>query len=80
MTLALFFTLYCFEAGLFFLIAPWTRFWTVNPLITYAELYGIYLTSPWARGLFSGFGLIHLLVGARELMLILGRRRRQVEP
>jgi hypothetical protein len=33
MSLTLFFALYCLEAGVFFLIVPWTMIWTVNPLL-----------------------------------------------
>jgi len=30
MSLALFFALYCLEAGLFFIVVPWTRVWTLS--------------------------------------------------
>ena len=75
MTVALLFTLYCFEAGLFFLFAPWTRFWTANPIVQYSETLNVLLTNGYVRGLFSGFGLVHLLIGFREIALMIRHRR-----
>lgn len=80
MTMALFFSLYCLEAGLFFVIVPWTRFWSANPLIQALEASGITATSLWARGFVSGVGVIHLLFGLREIASIVAwerNRRRQ---
>lgn len=71
MTMALFFSLYCLEAGLFFLLVPWTRFWAANPLVQWLNSYGIDLLSPWARGFVSGVGAIHLILGVREMMRML---------
>lgn len=76
MTLSLFFSLYCLEAGLFFLLAPWTRFWGANPLFQYSDTLAAFLTNAYVRGLFSGFGVAHLLIGSREIFHILRRRRR----
>jgi hypothetical protein len=74
MTLSLFFALYCLEAGLFFLLAPWTRFWGASPLFQHSEAIAAFLTDPYIRGLFSGFGLVHLLLGSREIFQMIRRR------
>jgi hypothetical protein len=75
MTLALFFSLYCFEAGIFFLVVPWTRFWAHNPIVYSSDAVGALLTNFYVRGLFSGFGVLHFLVGAHELFAMFRRRR-----
>lgn len=80
MTMALFFSLYCLEAGLFFLVVPWTRFWSVNPLIQWLEAAGVMATSPWARGFVSGIGVVHLLVGFYEIARIIAWQRRRRAP
>lgn len=75
MASTLLFILYCLEAGIFFVIAPWTRFWTTNPLFQSSELIALLTESFYLRGLISGFGLVHLLIGTREaIMLFTGRR------
>lgn len=78
MTMALFFSLYCLEAGLFFVIVPWTRFWTVNPLVQALDANGLMASSLWVRGFVSGIGVIHLLFGLREVagMIAWERSRR----
>lgn len=75
MTMALFFSLYCLEAGLFFVVVPWTRFWSVNPLVQALESSGVMASSPWFRGFVSGIGVIHLLFGLREIAGIIAWER-----
>lgn len=75
MTMALFFSLYCLEAGLFFIVVPWTRFWSVNPLVQMLDGAGILATSPWGRGFVSGIGVIHVLFGFREIFRIIAWER-----
>lgn len=75
MTLALFFSLYCLEAGCFFLVVPWTRFWTQNPLVHGFEPLTVVLTNFYVRGFVSGFGLVHFLVGLKELVDMIRRAR-----
>ncbi len=77
MALRVFFILYCLEAGLFFILAPWTRFWLGNPLVTWAPPITAIATNPYFRGLVSGFGFLHLLIGIRDLLDILQARRDQ---
>jgi hypothetical protein len=73
MAAALLFIFYCFEAGLFFLAVPWTRFWVSNPLLQSSEMLSAITMNGFFRGFVSGFGAIHLIVGIRELMRLFGR-------
>jgi hypothetical protein len=75
MASTLLFILYCLEAGVFFIIAPWTSFWTTNPLFQSTELLAVLTESFYLRGLISGLGLVHLLVGTREAILLFTDRR-----
>ena len=77
MSLALFYALYCLEAGLFFTLVPWTRVWTLNPWLHNSVTVGMLADNPYIRGFVSGFGVIHLIVGVRELMRIVRARRRR---
>jgi hypothetical protein len=75
MSLPLFYALYCLEAGLFFTIVPWTRVWTLNPWLHESMLVGMWADNPYVRGFVSGFGVVHLLVGVRELVRLSRARR-----
>jgi hypothetical protein len=79
MSLPLFFALYCLEAGLFFLIVPWTMIWTVNPLLHSTLTVGMWADNPFVRGFISGIGLLHLIVGVRDLVRISRERRSRVQ-
>ena len=75
MSIALFFALYCLEAGLFFTVAPWTRLWTMNPLLHPTLEIGLLADNPFVRGFVSGVGVVHLIVGIRELVRLSRARR-----
>lgn len=68
MSLPLFFALYCLEAGLFFTVVPWTRIWTMNPLLHSNLALGMFVDNPFVRGFISGFGVIHLLIGVKDIV------------
>ncbi len=68
MSIPLFFGLYCLEAGLFFTVVPWTRIWTMNPLLHSTLAMGLWADNPFIRGFVSGFGVVHLILGLRELV------------
>jgi len=71
----IFFVLYCFEAGLFLVVAPWNTAWDrVVVQMPLPSLRGLLLT-PSFRGAVSGFGLVHLVWGVHDLRLVLLRRR-----
>lgn len=80
MSIPLFFALYCLEAGLFFAIVPWTVIWTLNPLLHSSVAIGVIADNPFVRGFVSGIGLLHLIVGVRDLMAMARERRRSSEP
>jgi hypothetical protein len=75
MSLALFFALYCIEAGLFFLIAPWTHLWTMNPLLQATPALTFIAANPFVRGFISGFGVMHIIVGVNDLLRLGSARR-----
>lgn len=75
MSIPLFFALYCLEAGLFFTIVPWTVIWTVNPLLHNNLTVGMVADNPFVRGFVSGIGLLHLIIGVRDLVRISRARR-----
>jgi hypothetical protein len=79
LSIPLFFALYCLEAGLFFTVVPWTRVWTLNPLLHSNIAIGFWADNPFVRGFISGVGVIHFIVGVREL-LRLARARRSTQP
>ncbi|HTQ79465.1 MAG TPA: hypothetical protein VMM92_05675 [Thermoanaerobaculia bacterium] len=72
----LLFVLYCCEAGVFLVLAPWGPMWdrTLShlPLGIFAGLF----LHPVFRGAVSGFGLVHLVWGVNDLQLLLRWRRR----
>ncbi|HEV2718585.1 MAG TPA: hypothetical protein VG323_01100 [Thermoanaerobaculia bacterium] len=75
MSLALFFALYCIEAGLFFIVVPWTHLWTMNPLLQGNLSLAVLAVNPFVRGFVSGFGAIHIIVGISDLLRISQARR-----
>ena len=77
MSVPLFFALYCLEAGLFFLVVPWTRLWTLNPLLHSHETITMLAGNPFFRGMVSGFGIIHLIIGIKDIIEISHARRRE---
>ena len=80
MSVPLFFALYCVEAGLFFTIVPWTTIWTLNPLLHSSVVVGSVADNPFVRGFVTGIGLLHLIIGVRDLLLIIRARRGSATP
>jgi hypothetical protein len=80
MSLALFFALYCLEAGVFFTIVPWTRVWTLNPLLHNNLAMAAWADNPFVRGFVSGFGVAHLLIGVRDIVRMVRERRQGSAP
>lgn len=75
MSLPLFFALYCLEAGLFFTVVPWTRVWLLNPLLHHNLAVALYADNPYVRGFVTGFGVVHLLIGMKDIVRISNARR-----
>ncbi len=77
MSVPLFFALYCLEAGLFFSIVPWTRLWTLNPLLQSNLTVSLIAGNPFVRGFVSGVGVVHIIIGINDLLKIARARRRE---
>jgi hypothetical protein len=71
----LFFILYCFEAGLLLFFAPWFREWDqIMMQIVPSQGLRSFLLQAWVRGAITGFGVVHLVWGAHDLLAVLTRR------
>ena len=71
----LLFILYCVEAGIFLILAPWSALWDrtlIELPFGWARTFGLH---PLLRGGVTGFGLVHLVWGTHDLELWLSRRR-----
>ena len=79
MSVPLFFALYCLEAGLFFTVVPWTRVWTMNPWLHHNLAIGLLADNPYVRGFISGFGVIHMLIGMKDILRLSRARRRELQ-
>jgi hypothetical protein len=75
MAIAILFIIYCLEAGAFFAIVPWTRFWTFHPLLHANPTISILADNFWIRGLVTGFGLAHFIAAVREAVALVERYR-----
>jgi hypothetical protein len=71
------FILYCIEAGIFLLFAPWSPVWDQTMIQIPLEGLRTIALNPGLRGAVSGFGLVHLVWGAHDLDALLSRRRQQ---
>jgi hypothetical protein len=71
------FILYCIEAGIFLLFAPWSPVWDQTMVQIPLEGLRTLALNPVLRGAVSGFGLIHLVWGAHDLDALLSRRRQR---
>jgi hypothetical protein len=69
------FVVYCLEAGIFLVMAPWSRAWLTLSTGFPFDGFRPFLLEPVVRGLLTGFGLVHLVWGAHDLELWLGSRR-----
>jgi hypothetical protein len=66
-----FFILYCAEAGLFLLFAPWSLVWDRTVMQLPLGVLRDLSMQPLLRSALSGFGLVHLVWGLHDLMLLL---------
>lgn len=74
------FLVYCVEAGLFLVLAPWTDSWDRIALqLPLAVLRGLF-GAMWFRGLMTGFGGVHLLWVAHDAELSLRKARTPAVP
>jgi hypothetical protein len=77
--LSLLFVLYCAEAGVLLIFAPWWPVW--DRMLIQLPLPGLrnLMLHPFARGGVTGFGLVHLVWGAHDLHALLFRRRARAD-
>jgi hypothetical protein len=59
---------YFLEAGLFLVLAPWSRIWTNRVVLSSPASLEALLASPSFRGFVAGLGVLHLVLAARELL------------
>jgi hypothetical protein len=59
---------YFLEAGLFLMLAPWSRFWVLRVVLPAPASLEPLLASGSFRGFVAGLGVLHLLLAARELL------------
>lgn len=74
------FILYCIEAGIFLVWAPWTTFWERAFAAWSSPGLTLLMANPWMRGAVTGFGLIHLVWGLHDLYRWLGGSFRRESP
>jgi hypothetical protein len=70
------FVVYCVEAGIFLILAPWGPMWARTLSHLPLGPLGTLFLHPLLRGAVSGFGLVHLVWGANDLQALLRSRRR----
>jgi hypothetical protein len=75
MAIAFLYAFYCFEAGAFFIVAPWTKFWLYNPLLHSGPLIASIADNFYLRGFVSGIGVVHILAGVVEVASIVRKWR-----
>lgn len=73
--LRILFILYCVEAGALLLFVPWTGAWDRLLFPLPHPAFRDLALGTLARGLTSGFGLVHLVWGAQDLADLIARRR-----
>lgn len=74
------FVIYCLEAGLFLAVAPWTDSWQQLTMLLPLGALRTLVTTPWLRGLVSGFGMVHLVWAVHDVDLILRRPSPNARP
>ncbi|HXI12575.1 MAG TPA: hypothetical protein VNM92_08010 [Thermoanaerobaculia bacterium] len=79
MTQSLLLTVYLFEAGIFFVVSPWTRFWLRNPLLHFHPDVALMADNGFVRGFVAGIGIIHLLVAMRDVGRLMTANREEGE-
>ena len=62
-----FYLLYCVEAGVFLLLAPWSRIWANSFFVQMPALRAI-LLSGYLRGGVSAVGLLHIVIAGRDFL------------
>jgi hypothetical protein len=77
--LTLLFILYCAEAGALLVFAPWKPVWDRTVMQMPLQSLRALMLHPVMRGAVTGFGLVHLVLGAHDLHVLLSRRKASVD-
>lgn len=77
--LTLLFILYCAEAGTLLIFAPWKPIWDRTVMPIPFQALRTFLLHPVVRGAVTGFGLVHLVLGAHDLHALLTRRKARAD-
>jgi len=64
----LLFGFYFLEAGLFLVLAPWSRLWAARVVVPSPASLEPLLASPAFRGFVAGIGVLHLALAVRDLL------------
>jgi hypothetical protein len=75
---AVVFIIFCFEIGVFLLVFPWLKLWSVNYFSSLAPWWRPIWESPYFRGAISGVGLINICISFAEIFRL--RRFARNEP
>lgn len=59
---------YFLEAGLFLVLAPWSRLWSQRVVLSSPTSLEPLLASPSFRGFVAGLGVLHIALAVRELL------------
>ena len=59
---------YFLEAGLFLILAPWSRLWIHRVVLPAPVSFEPLLMSNSFRGFVAGLGVLHLILASRELL------------
>ena len=65
--LQFFYLLYCVEAGIFLILAPWSLIWSTSYFAQIPALREV-LLSGYVRGAVTSLGLLHLVVAGRDFV------------
>ncbi|MBI1745992.1 MAG: hypothetical protein HYR55_05305 [Acidobacteria bacterium] len=57
---------FCFEIGVFLMVAPWMTVWETNDLWREVPWLRLILLNGFVRGGISGLGIADLLIGGKE--------------
>ena len=63
------------EVGLLLVVLPWSEFWEHNYFAASWPLVRAIVTNNFVRGGVSGLGIVNLVVGFAELVVVLQRTR-----
>ncbi len=63
------FIVYFLEAGMFLVMAPWSRFWNSRLLSSAPDWIASVLASPFSRGFITGLGLLHVAAAITDIEL-----------